>query len=319
MKKPHYLKYVLHVAVVVGLVVAAVKYVDGDDISRVAQTFSFVFIGAMGLLVVTYFLLKALRFTFVIAPFNRHLPAKVILKAYVSGQAATLVPGGIAARAGLLHQVGMPVAESSVPIAMHSFWDFTMFLLGGTIAALWFEAVRLPVFILWGVVGVITLLMLFPRPRAWLAKQGEFAAARFKITPHWQRFWAAIPHVFTAKLILICLALTFLAFTMEIMVLNLSLQGFGVALSYPHLILTFIFPTLVGKLVPVMDGVGVTEVGMVGFLTGIGQVDGEVAVLAVAVFRIITIVFPVVLGALVYFFSWRGEVETAAANRPKEN
>ena len=71
----------LHVTVVVGLVVAAVKYVDGDDISRVAQTFSFVFMGAMGLLVVTYFLLKALRFTFVIAPFNRHLPAKVILKA----------------------------------------------------------------------------------------------------------------------------------------------------------------------------------------------------------------------------------------------
>lgn len=309
MKRMQWVKVGLHVAVVVGLGVAAAKYVNGESLLQAAQQFSYPLLSLMSLLVVTYFLMKAWRFVILLTPFARDLASKVIFKAYISGQAATLVPGGIAARAGLLHQVGVPVADSSVPIAMHSFWDFIMFTAGAVLAALWFESVRLPVLALLGGVSLLVVLLLWPRPRAWLAQKGEAAAARFHISDHWQRFWAALPTVFTPGFVLICLALTFLTFALEIGVLFLSLRGLGVTLTLPQLILTFIVPTFLGRLIPVMGGIGVTEAGMVGFLTGIAAVNTDVAVLAVAIFRILTIVLPVVLGAFVYFFTWRGERE----------
>jgi uncharacterized membrane protein YbhN (UPF0104 family) len=58
---------------------------------------------------------------------------------------------------------------------------------------------------------------------------------------------------------------------------------------------------------------------MVGFLTSLGQLDTDITVGAVAIFRIVTIVFPAVLGALVYFFFWRGEEEVEGHRQPSES
>jgi hypothetical protein len=52
---------------------------------------------------------------------------------------------------------------------------------------------------------------------------------------------------------------------------------------------------------------------MVGFLTSTSDLGNAAAFAASAIFRIVTILLPAAIGALIYFFGWRGEEEAEAA------
>jgi uncharacterized protein (TIRG00374 family) len=307
--KSKYLKYGLHAVILIGLVWATVKYVNGAEVWRALQSFQYVFMPIMLVLALVYFLLKAARFAILITPFAPNLPKLAMYKAYIAGQAATLLPGGIAARAALLKQMGIPISEGSVPVAVHSGWDQAIFLVSALVAALWFPAARLPVIIILSVLGVVALLLIVPPARQWLASQAEKLAVRFKYEEQWQRFLDAIPQVFTRQIVLACFLLTVATLIIYIAILYLTLQGFDLSVSYPTLFVAVILPTMLGRIVPIPGGVGVTEASMVGFLTSLAQLDTDTTVGAVAIFRIVTIVFPAALGALVYFFAWGGEEE----------
>ena len=144
--KRKFLRYVLNTAIFIGLIWAIVKYVDARAVRIALQNFNTVELPIILLLTLLFFVIRAGRFIILSNPFTDHLQNWVIFKGYVSGQAAALLPGGIAARAGLLNQVGVPPAYSSVPVAFHSGWDQAVFLLGGLIAAFWFPVARLPIF-----------------------------------------------------------------------------------------------------------------------------------------------------------------------------
>ena len=76
---------------------------------------------------------------------------------------------------------------------------------------------------------------------------------------------------------------------------------------------------MLGRIVPIPAGLGVTEATMVGFLTAVSTVDAAAAVAAVAIFRIAAIFIPILIGALVYFFWWRGEEELTRSKRKMES
>lgn len=307
--KSNYLKYGLHAAVLIGLVWATVKYVNGEEVWQAVQSFQYNYVPLLLGLALIYLLLKAARFTTLIMPFAPNLSKVAAYKAYIAGQAATLLPGGIAARAGLLKQIGIPIAEGTVPVAVHSAWDQALFIISTLIAALWFPEARLPVTIILAVLGVIALLLVIPTTREWLANLAESIARRFNYEEQWDLFLTAVPKVFTQRIVLICLALTVVALAIYITTLYVTLLGFDLTVSYPTLFVAVILPTMLGRIVPIPGGVGVTEASMVGFLSSLAQLDTDTTVGAVAIFRIVTIVFPAAIGALVYFLFWRGEGE----------
>lgn len=307
--KGKYLKYGLHIAVVIGLVWAIVKYVNGQEVLSALQNFTYLYLPFMLAFSLGYFFLKALRFLLLTSPFAGDLSKWVILKAYISGQAMVLLPGGVAARAVLLHQAGIPVSESSVPIAFDSGWDQAAFLVGGLIAALWFPLARLPVLVILGVLTLIAVLLLVPATRNRLAEVPERIAERFDWTEQWHHSLEAFPRVLTKKIMVGSLLITAVAFVMPIGLLWLTTQGLLLEAPIPTLFLAFIIPTMLGRLVPIPGGFGITEVGMVSFLTATAQLNTSSTVAAVAIFRIFSIVVPAVLGAFVYFFFWKGEDE----------
>jgi uncharacterized protein (TIRG00374 family) len=92
------------------------------------------------------------------------------------------------------------------------------------------------------------------------------------------------------------------------------MRGAGITIPYPSLFLAYILPTMLGRLSALPGGVGVTEAGMVGFLASSFQLDPDTTTAAVSIFRIATIVYEALLGAVVYFFAWRGEDEVSAVN-----
>jgi uncharacterized protein (TIRG00374 family) len=307
--KGKYLQYALTAVIIIGLIWAVVKYVDGVEVWAALEAFQYRFLPFILALSILFFLLKAWRFVVLMNPFAEDLPKLVVFKAYLSGQAATLVPGGVASRVGLMKQANVPVSESSVPVLVHSGWDQAVFLLCALIAALWLPEARQPVMIILGVLGVIALLLIVSPTRLWLAKLAEGIAQRFNREDQWQHFLDAFPQVFTRRIMMASLLITLATTVILIAILALTLQGFELSVSFPALFLAVILPTMLGRLIPVPAGIGVTEASMVSFLTTLGGLDTNTTVAAVAVFRIVTIVFPALLGTLVYFFWWRGKEE----------
>jgi len=105
------------------------------------------------------------------------------------------------------------------------------------------------------------------------------------------------------------LAITIVGLLVQVIILDFSLQGFGFNVSYATLFFAYIVPTMLGRLSALPAGVGVTEASMVGFLSSSAGVDPDTGLAATAIFRIATVFFQALLGALVYFFAWRGEKE----------
>jgi uncharacterized protein (TIRG00374 family) len=267
----------------------------------------------MLLLSTIYLLLKTWRFIILLKPLS-DIAWSVVARGYIAGQAVTLLPGGVAARAGILHQVGVPVAKSSVPIAMSSILDQFAFITGSVIAALWFEAARMPALIIMAILAVLAVIIWIPVTRRWLMSAADWLAGKFKFQDQWHDFLESVQTVLTWRIIGGTLAITAVAFALKIVTLDLAMRGAGITIPYPSLFLAYILPTMLGRLSALPGGVGVTEAGMVGFLASSFQLDPDTTTAAVSIFRIATILYEALLGAVVYFFAWRGEDEVSAVN-----
>jgi uncharacterized protein (TIRG00374 family) len=304
-----YLKYILHIAVITGIIIAAVRYLDFAEIIAALQEFDLIYLPFLIALSAGYMFLKALRFIPLMRPVTG-LPPGVLFRGYVAGTAATLVPGGVAARAGLMRQAGVPFSDSSGPVILSSLLDQLAFLASSLIAAIWFEAVRTPAFILLGIVLGIVAALFIPVTRRLILKAVNWVADKFNFTEQWESFRKAWSRVATPRILALTFGITLFGLIFQILMLDFSLRGVGVTIPYPLIFMAYIVPAMLGRLSALPGGVGVTEVGMVGFLVLTANVDIHQGTAATVIFRLITLFFQILLGALVYFFVWGGERES---------
>ena len=306
--KGNYLKYILNIVVLIGLIIAAVKYINGEEVLQALKSYNYAYVPVLLVFSALYLALKAWRFVQLMRPVS-DVNGNVMFRGYVAGTAATLVPGGVAARAGLMNQAGVSVAKSGVPVALSSVLDQVGFIGGALFAALWFENLRVPLMILMGVLLVLGIIFAFPAPRHWLDNVTTAVAKRFHVAEQWKNFLRNGRTIINTRTILITLAITIVGLLVQVIILDFSLRGFGFNVSYATLFFAYVVPTMLGRLSALPAGVGVTEASMVGFLSSSAGVDPDTGLAATAIFRIATVFFQALLGALVYFFAWRGEKE----------
>lgn len=306
--KSKYLKYVLHAVIFVGLIIAAVKYINGEEVLQALRSYNYSFAPALLTLSALYLALKAWRFIQLMRPVS-DVAGNILFRGYVAGTAATLVPGGVAARAGLMDQAGVSVAKSGMPVALSSVLDQVAFVGSALLAAFWFEDIRVPMLIVLGVLILLGIIFLFRAPRRWLGSVTAAIARRFHYAEQWENFLKHGREVINLRTLLIALALTVVGLFVQIIILDFSLRGFGFNVPYATLFFAYIVPTMLGRLSALPAGVGVTEASMVGFLSSSTGVDPDTGLAATAIFRIATVFFQALLGALVYFFAWHGEKE----------
>jgi uncharacterized protein (TIRG00374 family) len=304
------LKYLLHATVFIGLVIAAVKYIDGGEFVAALRHFNWLYAPLILSLTLGYLALKGWRFLVFLRPLAA-VSWTIVMRAYVAGQGMTLIPAGVTARAGMLKQLGVPVAKSGAPIALSSLLDQAVFLVGSMLAALWFDAARKPLLVLLAVLAVLSLLLGVEATRKWLLDVVEWIMGKVRLLPQWHGFLASLGEVSKPRLLLIGLALTALAFALSVEALHLAAKGVGAEVPYPTLFLAFILPTMLGRISAMPGGVGVTEAGMVGILAATPGVATYQAAAAVAVFRVGTVFFAALVGAVVYVVGWRGTLEAA--------
>lgn len=308
-----YLKYGLHAAVLIGIVIAGFKYLNGGDILEALRSFDHRYTPVMLLLTALYLLLTSWRFGFLMQPIVE-AAWSVVMRAYAAGQAATLLPGGVAARAAILKQAGIPVSDSAGPILFSSLASQAVLLIVTLVAALWYPPARLPALITVGAIVVLAAPFLVPGVRVAVRKFTDRIARRFDSEETWRRSLHAARDIVNLRTLLVALGITALSVALTIAVLALAVQGVGASVPLSVLILAYVLPTIVGRLSGLpAGGVGVTEAGMVGLLTSLGGVSSGEAVAAVALFRITTVFFQALLGGAVYLLAWRGDAEHAAA------
>lgn len=313
-----YLKYILHAAVLAGLALAAFKYLNGGDVVKAFRTFDYGYAPALVGLAALYLALQSFRFALLLRPLA-NTSWGTAMRAYASGQAMTLLPGGVAGRAALLKQAGVPYAKGAVPVLFSSGLNQALLLLGSLVAALWIPRIRTPVLIILAVVAVLAALLLIPATRHWLSNTIGKLAARFDQRDVWDSFTDALGDTLTPRWLLAAVGVTVVAVATKVAMLWLALAGAGAAVAIPTAVLAFMLPTMLGRLSGLPGGgVGVTEAAMIGFLTTSG-VNSGAATAAVALFRISAVLVPALLGALVYTFAWSEDDEGDEAAEGAEN
>lgn len=310
MKKFKYLQYGLHVLVLLGLIAAGVKYVNGGEFLRAIHTFNWIYAPLILASTIAYLGVKGWRFVYQMRQMTE-ANGWVVFRAYVAGQACTLVPGGIAARAGILKQAGVPVADSAASVAMSSLLDQLLLMLCSLVAALWFETARKPVLILLAALFVISLILGIEASRTWLLGIVEKLMGRFNQLERWRDFKDSVKEVLTLPMISGGLLNTAVSFALMVEALHLATVGVGASVPYFTLLLAFTLPSLMGRISAMPGGVGVTEAGMIGILNAAPDVTLHQAAAAVTIFRIGTTLFAAMVGGAMYFFGWQGEAEAA--------
>lgn len=308
MKKLPLLKYGLHLLVIAGLIVAGVKYVNGDEFWKAIHRFNWWLAPLILALTVAYLVLKGWRFVTLIRLFS-DVPRPLILRAYIAGQAPALLPGGVAARAAFLEQVGIPMQKSGAAVAMSSMSDQVVLLCGAMLSALWFESARKPVLILLAALIVLSVLLGVEASRHWLMGLVEKILGKLRLEKYWDGFCSSLKDMSSWPMLLGSVLNAVLAFSLMVAALYLALKGVNGSVSPLTLLLAFSLPALLGRISALPGGVGVTEAGMIGILDAAPGITLDQAAAAVTIFRIGTTLFGAVFGAFFYFFGWNHAVD----------
>jgi len=303
--KRRLLTYLLHAAVLVGVGVGAARYLSGEAFLGALERFSWFYAPLLLGLSLLHVAVKGWRFALFLQPLTE-VSRATVFRAYLAGEAMTLLPGGVAARAGLLAQVGVSVSKSSVPILFSSLFDQAAFLLGLLLCALWFEGARRPLVWILGALALLGLLMSVPTVRRWSLRTATRLMNLLGVGSYWQNFLSYLGDVAKGRVLVPSALLTLLALFIYLLGLDLSVRGVGGAAPYPTLLVAFILPTMLGRLSALPGGVGVTEAGMVGLLTAATTLSVAEAAAATAVFRAAMVLFSAAFGGLFYFLGWRG-------------
>jgi uncharacterized protein (TIRG00374 family) len=315
--KLRYLRYVLHVAVIVGLVLAAVNYLQGEAVLNAFASFRYLYAPLMVLLSCAVLFIKGLRFVPLMRPLT-DVGRWCLTRGYMAGQPATLVPGGIAARVGLMHQVGVPMSESSIAVAFVGLIDYATYILGAVISAAFFPEARRPALIAVGILAGLGILIWFPPTRDLFRKASDWIARKTEAMDDWERLQEAFEDIATLPVLGTSFGLTVIGTGLDVVILHLALVGAETPLPFPLVFLAYFLGLLLGILSPLPGGLGTADAGMIGVLVTSGGIDTALAAAAIAIFRIATVVVRALLGAVVYVCCWPGHQDGDGEEQQKE-
>lgn len=304
--------YLLHLLVLAGLAAAVAKYVRGEAFVRALREFDWSLLPLILAFGAAYFTLKGVRFCYlqrVIRPISRF----DVGRAYFAGQACSVLPGGIAARATFLYQAGVPLCDSAPAVAGSGAIDWAVMLLLSLAGCAAFEPARKPLAAALGVLLCAALLLGWRRSRVWLAHLLDRLAERFRVADHWRELRRSAGRLLRWRVLAAAFGLAALDNTCGILALALCVRSAGGEAGALTNVLAFALPTLAGRLSTLPAGLGVTDAAMVGILSASPGTAPEQATVAVTVFRLATILFESGLGALVYAVTARRQ--TAGARR----
>ena len=313
------LKILLQALIVGALVIAAYRFVDLDALGAALAEFHYSVIPLLLGMAAGHLLLKSWQFVMLLRPLVPEIDEEMetaVSLTYVAGQAAVLLPGGIAARAVLLKDLGVPVSQSTVPIILLSLLTHVLFFITAILAGLWYEAFREPVLIILGVTLVSALVFLIPATRRLLQRVATWVSEKVGVGDTWQAFLDNVPLVVRERRVRIAaITLSGLALLIKVLMLDFTARGLGIIIPYRTLLIAYALSTQLGTLSGLPAGLGVTEASLVSFLVALSGHEVEMITAVTLIFRVVSVLLPAALGAVAYLYFRARLVRPAAQEK----
>ena len=298
-----------------GLGIAGYQYLDAKAMWQAWQKFSWDAWAWLLFLPAIYLLFKSLRFVELMKPVS-DAPKGQVLCGYAASQAASMLPGGVAMRAAMMHRLGVPVEESSGPILANSAADQFVLLLSGLVLCYYYQDLRFSAFLLTALLAVFVLILYFHRSRQVARWALMSMGRRFKVEERIERFFANTSILLSYSLFFRILAWSILANAVSFIALCLVVRSLGFPLEPWPLAAAFVIPNLLGRLSPLPAGAGVVEAGMVGFMAAQTALSFDQAAVATVLFRIVDIMLPALYGGFCYLLLFKPEKERGEMGVP---
>lgn len=295
---------VLSVVTLLGLVVAGFRYLDADAMLHAWQQFSWPFLALFLLLPVGYLYAKARRFSVLVTHLN--VPSKSAVRiGYAASQAASLLPGGIAFRSATMSELGLPIEKTVGPVLLNSALDQFVLLVVGLGAAWWFPQLRFSSLALTALLIVLVGVLSYHPTRERVKRSLLWLAARVKGEYRMRNFFESFRLSLQRRTLGAGLAWSVTANAISLLTLILVVWALALPIHAGALTAAFVVPNLLGRLLPIPAGAGVTEAGMVAFMAHQAGMDVNEAAIATAVFRAVDVLLPALYGFLCYHLWWK--------------
>jgi uncharacterized membrane protein YbhN (UPF0104 family) len=292
------LKAFLTVLLIGGLVYVAVTHLDARLMAELFRTMAPSQMVAIAVLPIGFVLFKAVRFTVLLAP-RTDRGRLTAIYGYFASQAVSSFPTGIAGRAAVLKNSGLPFGRITVPLITDSFFDLAFLATSTLLVAALVPAFRSPIYLAVPLtVCLAPLALVGPLHRK--VKRVTFALAkRFGKVDPWKNLSRSVRRLKSRRRLLTCAALTILANLTNLFALSCSVRAFQLEVPWITLLIAMTVPALLGRIIFLPgSGTGVVAAGMATILVHSAGLTANQGAAVSIVYRIIDMGLPTLYGWL---------------------
>ena len=264
------------------------------------------FVLACGLAFGNY-VLRFLKWEFYLSRLDiRGIPKLDSFLTFLSGFVLTVTPGkvGEVFKSLVLFEThGVPMTKTAPIVVAERATDVI-----GIVALIVFGSLGFSGGLVWAGIGaglVLALLVVVANKKLSMSLikiVGYLPGKIGKMAPKLEAAYESLATMLAPRNLLVPSLISAAAWTLECLALWVILRGFGQSTSIPLATFFYATSTLIGAIIPVPGGLGVTESALMGQMTELGHVEKGIATAAMILVRFATLWFAVVIGFIA--LSW---------------
>jgi uncharacterized protein (TIRG00374 family) len=282
-------------------------YADLGQLARALAEFRWIFIPFILACAFASYLIRFLKWHYYIGTLGIHVPRKDSLLIFFSGFIMSITPAkmGEVLKSFLLKQVnGTPISKSAPVVVAERLTDvigLMVLSLGGITAYAFGEKVLFIV----GAFLAAFIILLSTKPLI-LRVIGLFERGGIlsRIARKMHTAYESIFQLLNLKTLVWSTVLSIFAWSVECAGFFLTLRGFGAYYEPMKTAFMYSFPIIAGAVTMLPGGIGITEGSMTGLLQGAAMPKSQ-AVATTLLFRVCTLWFAVLVGAVVLYIFQR--------------
>lgn len=290
------LGFILSLIVAGGMFAAVAQFIDLGDAVEHLKGYSWEAVWFPLSLSFGYYLLKSFRWHYFLNVIGIRLPLRRSLLVYMGGQWAALAPGGELVRAYMLTKYNFSFARASAASAVALFLDFLSLAIVGSISLLYYPRLA-PIVVPFTLALVAAMSLFIHRPfMRWFAHLSLLGRTPFA-SPQWRNFYRYSRRLLAGRPLV-----AGLSFGIPIVILGATVlfqisQELEIAEDLAQSLYIYSLSQLAGSLSPMPNGLGTLETTSILLFAQAG-LDTVHAASAMVVFRLCTLVWGLVLGAI---------------------
>lgn len=295
-------KTVLTIVLLGALIYAAVTHLDVRLMVRLFAQLSPLELVAIALLPLGMITARATRFVVLSWPRSRR-ERQAAFYGYCASQAVSAFPTGVAGRAAVVSNSGLPFAQYLVLLMTDSFFDLSYMAIATLLVTVMMPTYRTPLYLTVPLLIALAPLAAAPPLRGWVKRMTFAGARRLAKMDTWKNLCRAFRRLRHTRSLLACGALTLVANGVNLFALWCSVRAFELQVPISTLLISLTLPTLLGRIIFLPgSGTGVVAAGMAAVLAHSGAVDANQGAAISIVYRIIDMALPTAYGWCLLLF-----------------